>query len=184
MKIFSASLLKYRYLGTEKLSFEFHDFYLNENETILLQGASGFGKTTLLRLVEGSLDRKDCNIETDCSAVLVYQDLRLVAERSLLENVLSGAYKELPAHRFKFTNSQIERAIYLLEKVQLSGHQNKKFVSELSGGQKQRVAIARALMNSPKILLDECFSQIDKQTALDILQSSKLCKIGFKFRFW
>ena len=181
MEIFSSTLLKYRYSGTQKSTFEFLDFYLLKNETVLLTGASGSGKTTLLRLIEKSLHRRDCHIQQDCSVALIYQDLRLVDERTVLDNVLSGAFKELPSYSVAFTNSQKEKARYLLKKVQLLDHQN-KLVSELSGGQKQRVAITRALMNSPQILLaDECFSQLDKPTAMQIFSLIKSLQSEFKF---
>ena len=181
MKIFSASKLKYKYAGTQKTTFEFLDFYLLKNETVLLKGSSGSGKTTLLRLIEKSLRRKDCDVQQDSLAVLIYQDLRLVAERSVLDNVLSGAFKELPAYSINFTDAQKEKARYLLKKVQLLDHQN-KLVSELSGGQKQRVAITRALMNSPEILLaDECFSQLDFETATEIFYLIKNLQSEFKF---
>lgn len=181
MKIFSASVLKHRYLGTQKSCFEFLDFYLSENETVLVSGPSGAGKTTLFRLIENSISRSECVIEKDCSSVLVYQDLRLTLERTVLENILAGAYKENSPYSLQFSQAQTDKAKSLLEKVHLLDHQN-KLVSELSGGQKQRVAVIRALMCSPQVVIaDECFSQLDQKNALEVFSLMKSLQEEYKF---
>lgn len=182
-KVFSASILKHNYHGSQNVAFEIRDFYLYEHETVLLKGPSGVGKTTLLRLIENSLDRKGCEIQKDNPTALIYQDLRLVAERSVLENILSGTFKDISAFSLRFEKTHRQKAIELLKKVGLSDFEN-KLVSELSGGQKQRVAIVRALINSPKILLaDECFNQLDKKTALDVFSLIKSLQSDLGFTF-
>ncbi|MFZ4403384.1 MAG: phosphonate ABC transporter, permease protein PhnE [Pseudobdellovibrionaceae bacterium] len=180
-KIFSASLLKHKYVGVQKTTFEFQNFYIFKKETILLKGNSGSGKTTLLRLIERSLNQKDCRIETDCTAVLIYQDLRLVAEKTALENVLAACLKELPFYSFQYSPVQIEKAKFLLQKVGMLDFAE-NLVSELSGGQKQRIAIVRALMSSPQVLLaDECFSQLDKENAMSVYDLIKNLQNEFGF---
>jgi phosphonate transport system permease protein len=178
---FSAALLKYSYKGTQSPTLEFPNFKLHEGEIVLLKGPSGSGKTTLLRLIENSLDRKECIIEVDNKAALIYQDLRLVSEKTVIENVLMGALAELPAHSTKFKNQQIDKALELCKAVGLLDH-SEKLVSELSGGQKQRVAILRTLMSSPSILLaDECFSQLDSDTAIETFKLIKELQTKYKF---
>jgi phosphonate transport system permease protein len=180
-KIFSASILKFLFRGSQNAVFEVRDFHLFENESVVLKGPSGSGKTTLLRLIEKSLSNKFSQIEQHCRAALIYQDLRLVAEKTVLENALSGSLKELPAFSLRFSSEQLNKAQLLLKRVGLSDHQE-KLVSELSGGQKQRVAIVRALLNSPQVLLaDECFSQLDRESALEVFQLIRDLQAEFGF---
>lgn len=146
-------------------------------------GPSGGGKTTLLRALEGSVKCCEGCVHCHGKAVLVYQDLRLVAERSVLANVCSGALGELPRRHalWSFPRHIEERARALLEDLGLAGLANRK-VGTLSGGQRQRVAIARALCAKPTVLLaDEPLASLDPENAARIL--TLLARLQTKYRF-
>jgi len=182
-KVFEAEYLTYHYQGSQSVRFEIPDFYLLKGETAVLRGPSGVGKSTLLRLIEGSLQDAGSRIQRQGTTALIYQDLRLIDERTVLENTLSGALQEVSRFTTRFHLAQVERALLILKKVGLELHAQ-KLVSELSGGQKQRVAIARALMRRPEILLaDECFSHLDSKTADEVFQLIKSLQKEFGFTF-
>lgn len=150
--VFAAANLSFTYRGSQTVKFEVLDFFLRPSETVVLQGASGSGKSTLLRLIEGSLSDPANKIEVSNPTAMIYQDLRLIEESTVLVNVLSGGLHELNSLSVRFSESQRTQALFLLKKVGLEDYQQ-KLVSELSGGQRQRVAVARALMRKPNILL-------------------------------
>lgn len=142
-------------------SIELRNVIIKRGDSILLKGPSGSGKTTILRMIEGSLLSQGSPINRSGQAVLIYQDLRLVEESSVLDNVLSGAVGQTCDQLTKNQDAQ-----KLLKRLQIENYSN-SLVSELSGGQKQRVAIARALMAKPAILLaDESLSHLDRDMAL------------------
>jgi NitT/TauT family transport system ATP-binding protein len=136
-------------------------------EFVSVLGASGCGKTTLLRIIaglepefEGELTlrgRTSGGAKRDIG--IVFQDANLLPWRTILQNVL------LPAQVLRLDKrTSIERAHDLIELVGLKGFEN-KYPFELSGGMRQRVAIARALIHDPTILLmDEPFGALDALT--------------------
>lgn len=136
-------------------------------EFITVVGASGCGKTTLLRLVAG-LERSTAGtIKVNGApqegpseeAGIVFQDATLLPWRTVLQNVmLPVQVLRLDAHKYG------ARARTLLDTVGLKGFEN-KYPHELSGGMRQRVAIARALVHDPAMLLmDEPFGALDALT--------------------
>ncbi|WP_312642845.1 ATP-binding cassette domain-containing protein [Hydrogenoanaerobacterium sp.] len=138
---------------------------LAAGDKIALMGASGTGKTTLLRLMAG-LNLPDSGTVQGIPAQgvsMVFQENRLLPHLTALDNLaLVAPYKsaaELTA---------------LLAEVGLAGEGN-SYPKALSGGMKRRVAIARAIaLGSPLVLLDEPFSGLDeasrRQTAEFLLQ--------------
>jgi NitT/TauT family transport system ATP-binding protein len=140
---------------------------VGSGEFVSVLGASGCGKTTLLRIIGGLEDgyggelllhgRKGGASHPDVG--IVFQDANLLPWRSILQNVL------LPAQVLRLDkNRSIAQAHELLELVGLQGFED-KYPFELSGGMRQRVSIARALIHDPSILLmDEPFGALDALT--------------------
>jgi len=150
-------------------------------------GQSGSGKSTLLKLMNGMMIPSKGTIKIDYvtpdmsdkkfkrmmhTIGYIPQSLGLVKNITVLENILIGALPRLNTIQsmFKrFPEHEIQEAERILNRVGLSGKENRKAYM-LSGGEKRRVAIARALMQKPTILLaDEIISELDHVTAHEIM---------------
>jgi len=145
------------------------NFSVDEDEIVVLLGASGSGKTTILRIISG-LEMPDSGMVilhgknvTSLPARLrgtgvIFQSYALFPKMTVEENIGYG----LRLRRKK--RKEIKEAVNgLIELVHLEEHR-KKYPSQLSGGQQQRVAIARALAYEPEVLLfDEPFGALDAQ---------------------
>jgi phosphonate ABC transporter permease subunit PhnE len=135
-------------------------------------GASGSGKTTLLGVLAGRVRPTAGRVVCAGRIATIHQDLRLVRQRSALDNVLHGAMGRQPLWRtlVRFPADERRRAEALLVRVGLA-HRIHSPVGRLSGGEQQRVAIARALMQDPAILLaDEPVASLDAGNARAIMQ--------------
>ena len=156
---------------------------VNAFETIGILGRSGSGKTSLLRVIEGSLKHSSGMLERNGQVAMIYQDQRLVAEATVIDNVCMGALGNLGFFSgiFGYPEDCKARAAEILTELGLADYSNQR-LSNLSGGQKQRVAIARALMSDAKVILaDEPTSALDPANAervLDLLKSLQK-KYGF-----
>jgi putrescine transport system ATP-binding protein len=138
-------------------------------EMFALVGASGCGKTTLLRMLAGFTHPSSgriCIDGVDMSSVppherpvnMMFQSYALFPHMTVEDNVGYGL-RRLPLDKHA-KRTRIEEA---LEMVQLGGLAQRK-PHQLSGGQRQRVALARALIRRPKVLLlDEPLSALDKK---------------------
>ncbi len=151
------------------------DFALSSNELLTIEGHSGAGKTTVLRLIAGLIYPDDGRIELDDEiwfdkknnislpakkrkVGLVFQDYALFPNMNIMGN-LEYALAD------KKDKNYLNEIIDIME----IGDLVERKPDTLSGGQKQRVALARALVRKPKLLLlDEPLS------ALDIEMRSKL----------
>ena len=145
------------------------NFEVGESEIIVLLGASGSGKTTILRIIAGLespdsgsviLHGKDVTHlpARERGVGVIFQSYALFPKMSVEQNVGYGLRlrKKSKAEIKEITDK-------LIELVHLEEHR-KKHPSQLSGGQQQRVAIARALAYNPEVLLfDEPFGALDAQ---------------------
>jgi NitT/TauT family transport system ATP-binding protein len=145
-------------------------------EFISLVGASGCGKTTLLRIVDGLVTPSRGEVWVDGRQVsrpgpdrgFVFQQDALFPWRTVLDNVIFGLEVQGKPKR-----QARERADVLVRLVGLSGFEQ-HFPHELSGGMRQRANLARALTIDPDVLLmDEPFAALDAQTR-EIMQSELL----------
>jgi len=134
-----------------------------------LLGASGVGKSTVLRLIagletgavfSGGIAASDGVAIENRIAYMAQSDL-LFPWATALDNVTLGA-------RLRGEKPDEDRAMALINRVGLSDHAQKK-PSALSGGERQRIALARTLMEDrPLILLDEPFSALDARTRAEM----------------
>lgn len=135
------------------------DLSLKPNSWTCLLGASGVGKSTVLRLFAGLAESISFNGDLSDPgrvAMMAQQDL-LMPWLSVLDNVLLGA-------RLRGERPDRTLAHDRLAQVGLVDHAD-KLPPTLSGGQRQRVALARTLMeNCAVVLLDEPFSALDALT--------------------
>jgi polar amino acid transport system ATP-binding protein len=153
---------------------------IEEGEVVVIIGASGSGKSTFLRCLNflekadgGTIFFEGKEIIDDEKILnqyrekigMVFQHFNLFPHMSVLKNVMEGPVqvKNIPVKKAK------EEALYLLDKVGLSGKAD-EYPAMLSGGQKQRVAIARSLAMHPKLMLfDEPTSALDPELVGEVL---------------
>lgn len=149
------------------------DLTLDAGKWTGLLGKSGIGKSSLLRLIAGFIDPQNSLFELTTSdqapltsriAYLPQQDT-LLPWLNVLDNVLIGFRLRTETRHLTALK---ERALHLLEKVELSKVINQK-PDQLSGGQRQRVTLVRTFMEErPVILMDEPFAQLDAVTRLSL----------------
>jgi ABC-type nitrate/sulfonate/bicarbonate transport system ATPase subunit len=146
-------------------------------EIVSIIGASGIGKTTLLRTIAGlvaPLDgRVNLNVKKRGGLGYIPQKLGLVHHASVNHNVGLGAragtsFREEPMTWIGRRNERVEIAI---EQMGLTEKRNEP-VRRLSGGQQKRVATARTLAQRPQILLaDEFLSELDEDNIQIVVES-------------
>ncbi len=154
------------------------DISLDQGEFVAVIGKSGSGKSTLVNMITG-IDRPtsgeiyvgDVALHTlneehiaqwrGRNVGIVFQFFQLMPTLTILENLL------LPMDfcRMYAPRERFDRAMHLLEVVEIADHAH-KLPAALSGGQQQRAAIARALANDPPIVIaDEPTGNLDSRTA-------------------
>ena len=151
-----------------------------KGEVVCVIGASGSGKSTILRCInglegyeQGEIRIDDQRVDRDHRTIvavrtqvsMVFQRFNLFPHRTALENVVEG-----PIYVKKEARDEaMRRGRALLARVGLAEKED-AYPSQLSGGQQQRVAIARALAMQPKaILFDEPTSALDPELVGDVL---------------
>jgi len=172
-----------RYPGAAEAALGEVSLRVGPGELVAVVGASGCGKTTLLRLIAGLEfpDRGAIRLGGEVVAGestwvpperrgvgLVFQDFALFPHLRVSDNVAYGL-RHLPR------TERRERTGRMLELVGLNGL-SERYPHQLSGGQQQRVALARALAPAPRLLLlDEPFSNLD--TPLKIVLQKELARL-------
>ena len=158
------------------------DLDIYPGEFLGVIGKSGAGKSTLLNIISGvdqltggriqvrtngatlnlaEMSENELTLWRGRTMGVVYQSFQLLPMLTLVQNVMlpmdmSGLYHPRRSR---------DRALELLDRVELSEHAN-KFPTQISGGQQQRVAIARALANDPPLIVaDEPTGSLDSITA-------------------
>ena len=156
----------YKAFGATKVLQDFNLTFEKGKFTTLL-GASGCGKTTILRLIAGLEDLDQGQILCDGKDIsrlppqqrgvgIVFQSYALFPHLTVGENVAFGL-KMQETH----SSDIAEKVSQALKMVELEGFEHRR-IEQLSGGQQQRVALARALVIAPQILLfDEPLSNLD-----------------------
>jgi len=145
------------------------DLSIYRGEIFVLVGASGCGKTTLLRMLGGFVEPTTGEVlidGVDMTGIppyerpvnMMFQSYALFPHMTVAQNVGYGLKRDpIPAME------RDKRVAEALDMVQLGGLGTRK-PHQLSGGQRQRVALARALIKRPKVLLlDEPLSALDKK---------------------
>jgi len=147
------------YKGSYKKALDDISLEIKEGEFFSLVGASGSGKTTILKLITKIESPTSGEIEAPENIGMVFQLGALFPWLTARDNVIFPMkMMDIPDQKAKVMAKEY------LEMVNLSGFEN-KYPRELSGGQRQRVGIARALVIDPKVLvLDEPFSALDTIT--------------------
>ena len=169
-------LAKYNHvLGLDNINLD-----IKEQSIQVVMGLSGSGKSTLIRHINRLIEPTEGTVLVDGEDItklnkadllefrrnktgMVFQRFALFPHHNILDNVQFGlSIKNLDKSESK------DKAMYWIEKVGLTGFEN-KFPNQLSGGMQQRVGLARALAIDPDILLmDEAFSALDPLIRTDM----------------
>lgn len=152
-------------------------FTISKGEFVVIAGASGAGKSTILNILGGMDVASEGQIEVDGSRIDLMQENELTDYRrfdigfvfqfyNLVQNLTALENVELACEISKdpLDSKEVLKQVGLAERMH-------NFPSQLSGGEQQRVAIARALAKNPKLLLcDEPTGALDYKTGKQILK--------------
>jgi len=164
-------------------------FTIAGGEFVFIVGASGAGKSTIVKLLLKETDHTDGVImvnNKDLAAIeekgipfyrrqlgVVFQDFRLLHDRTAYDNVAFAAYDNVAfaMEIIEASNKEIRRKVpAALAMVGLSERAH-AYPQDMSGGEQQRVALARALVNNPTILIaDEPTGNLDPFTSQEIIK--------------
>ena len=153
---------------------------IEDGEFCFLVGASGSGKSTIIKLITGELKPTSGTVHVNGYSLerirrreipylrrtvgVVFQDFRLIEKMTVYENV-AFAMRVIGSKEKEIR----ERVPYVLDLVGLSDKE-KRHPSELSGGEQQRLAIARALVNNPSMIIaDEPTGNLDPERSFEIM---------------
>jgi len=170
------------------LALESVSLTIKEGEVVILRGASGSGKSTILSLIAGlqkptsgvvEVDGKKISKLSDEFATLyrrenigfVFQKYNLISNITSFENTL------LPLVPQNLHMKEVQKRVQDVMQLFSIWHKKDAIVKNLSGGEQQRVAISRACVNEPKIILaDEPTANLDKALSLEFIDILKELK--------
>lgn len=155
-------------------------FKIERGEFVFLMGASGAGKSTMLKILlkeeepSGGLAMVDGKNLKKVRGYkipkyrrnigIVFQDFRLLEKKTVFDNIAFAM--EITGASRSMIRRQVETALSL---VGLS-HKANEFPAHLSGGEQQRVAVARALVNAPQIIIaDEPTGNLDPENSSEVM---------------
>jgi cell division transport system ATP-binding protein len=156
-------------------------FSIKPGEFVFFVGASGAGKSTVIRLLLRELRATGGSVEVNGYRLLrlphrrvpqyrrtigvVFQDFRLLPKKTVFENV-AFAKEVVGASRH-----EIKAQVPVLCNMMGLGDKLNAYPHQLSGGEQQRAAVARALANNPSILIaDEPTGNLDPDTSREIMK--------------
>ncbi|MGB3962309.1 MAG: ABC transporter ATP-binding protein [Sulfurimonas sp.] len=164
------------------------DLSIKEGEVVVLRGASGSGKSSILSLIaalskptsgEVIVDTKKISKLSDNFASIyrrdnigfIFQKYNLIPNLSVRDNIL------LPLVPLNLNAKEAQAKLQSVMEMFEIGHKADTIVKNLSGGEQQRVAIARANVNNPKIILaDEPTANLDEKLSLGFIEILKELK--------
>ncbi|MET3663375.1 phosphonate ABC transporter ATP-binding protein [Aquamicrobium ahrensii] len=178
--------------GTGQRALDSVSFAIESPQLVGVIGSSGAGKSTLIRCINRLVEPTSGSVRlmgTDIPPLsraglrrmrrqigMIFQEYNLVERLTVMQNVLTGRLGYVSfwtSLRYRYGEEEIRHAYALLDRVGLSGFENRR-ADALSGGQRQRVGIARALMQRPKLLLlDEPTASLDPNTSRQIMQLAR-----------
>ena len=150
------------------------DLTISDQEFMVLLGASGCGKTTLLRIIAGletpsqgevwiGGKRVDQLPPRQRGIAMVFQNYAVFPHLTVFENIGFGL------RMAKMNNAEVEKRVKRTAGLMHIDHLLERYSGQLSGGQRQRVAVARALAMEPEvILMDEPLSNLDALLRLEM----------------
>lgn len=163
----SVTLKGVRKIYDKKVVIDNIDLEIKDKEFLVLVGASGCGKSTILRMIAGLEDITDGEIligdkkvnnihPKDRDIAFVFQSYALYPHMTVRENIAFGLKMR------KVPKDEIEQKVLEAAKIlDLTEYLDRK-PKQLSGGQRQRVALGRAIVRNPKVfLMDEPLSNLD-----------------------
>ena len=155
-------------------------FHIPKGELVFLMGPTGAGKSTVLKTIYRDISISDGNLYINGEDVgnirrrhvprfrrkigMVFQDYRLVPDRTVFENIaLPLQIEGVPKKEIKDKVNDIGEKVGLKKRIN-------NYPGQLSGGEKQRVSIARALVKKPLVILaDEPTGNLDPNVSDEIL---------------
>lgn len=176
--------------GSDTVALERVNLEIEAGEFVFIVGASGSGKSTVVRLLLKELEPSAGAIYVNGTRLsgiprrriprhrreigCVFQDFKLLPNKTAAENVAYAM--EVTGQRPRAIRSKVPQ---ILDLVGLSRKMD-RFPHQLSGGEQQRVSIARALVSQPPILIaDELTGNLDPDTSVGIMQLlNRINRIG------
>ena len=161
---------------------------IKEGECVVLKGASGSGKSSVLSLIASLSKPTTGTIEVDKKAIsklsdsfaskfrvesigFIFQRYNLIPSLSVYQNIITPLIPlNLPKDEVQKRVERVLKLFHIEDKRDIT-------VKNLSGGEQQRVAISRASINRPKIILaDEPTANLDKKLSLEFIEMIKELK--------